>query len=91
MWSIVRYSALNLTNPNENSKCVQVLGIQNYAGFLSFSCQNTVWKFHDFSITQILREIKFGDSRSAKYAISTHLETLNFGFYGLLHFKNLQN
>ena len=26
----------------------------------------TVWKFHDFSMTQILREIKFGDSRSAK-------------------------
>ena len=34
----------------------------------------TVWKFDDFSVTQILREINFGDSRSAKYAISTHLE-----------------
>ena len=29
----------------------------------------TVWKFHDFSITQILREINFGDSRSAKSAM----------------------
>ena len=28
-----------------------------------------VWKFHDFSITQILREIKFEDSQSAKSAI----------------------
>ena len=27
-----------------------------------------VWKFHDFSIAQILREINFVDSRSAKYA-----------------------
>ena len=43
--------------------------------------QLTVWKFHDFSITQILREINFGDSRSAKYAILTYLEALNFGFY----------
>ena len=46
----------------------------------------TVWKFHDFSITQILREINFGDSRSAKSAILTHLEALNFDFYGILHF-----
>ena len=38
----------------------------------------TVWKFHDFSITQILREINFGDSTSAKSAILTHLEVLNF-------------
>ena len=46
----------------------------------------TVWKFHDFSITQILREINFGDSRSAKSAILTHLEALNFDFYEFLHF-----
>ena len=41
----------------------------------------TVWKFHDFSITQILREINFVDSRSAKSAILTHLEAQNFDFY----------
>ena len=29
----------------------------------------TVWKFHDFAITQILREINFEDSRSAKTAV----------------------
>ena len=40
----------------------------------------------DFSITQILREINFGDSRSAKSAILTHLEGLNFDFYAFLHF-----
>ena len=45
-----------------------------------------MWKFHDFSIAHILREIKFEDSRSAKTAISTHLEVLNFDFYELLHF-----
>ena len=45
-----------------------------------------MWKFHEFSITQILREIKFEDSRSAKSAISAHSETLNFDFYEFLHF-----
>ena len=50
-------------------------------------CENsTVWKFHNFSVTQILREINFGDSRSAKPAISTHLEGLNLNSYEFLHF-----
>ena len=44
----------------------------------------TVWKFHNFCITHILREIKFWDSRSAKSAISPHLEV--FDFYDFLHF-----
>ena len=46
----------------------------------------TVWKFHNFSITQILREITFRASRSAKYAILTQLEAVNFDFYEFLHF-----
>ena len=45
-----------------------------------------MWEFHDFSITHILREISFQDSRSAKSAISTHLEALNFDFCEFLHF-----
>ena len=49
------------------------------------SC-HTVWKFHDFSITQILREIKIEDSRSAKSAIFINLEALNFDFHAFLHF-----
>ena len=40
----------------------------------------TVWKFHDFCITQILRENNFEDSRSAKSDILTHLEALNYDF-----------
>ena len=35
-------------------------------------------EIHDFSITQILREINFEECRSAKSVISTHLEALNF-------------
>ena len=40
----------------------------------------TVWKFHDISVTQILREINFEDFRSAKFAILTHLEALKLDF-----------
>ena len=43
-------------------------------------------KFYDFAITQILHEINFVDSRSAKSAIFTHLEALNLDFYEFLNF-----
>ena len=45
----------------------------------------TVWKFQDFFVAQIFHEINFVDSRSAKSAIFTHLEALNFDF-DELHF-----
>ena len=45
-----------------------------------------MWKFQDFSITQILREINFGDPRCAKCAILSHFEALNFDLYEFLHF-----
>ena len=45
-----------------------------------------MWIFHNFSITRILREINIGDSKSAKTAILTHLEALNFNFREVLHF-----
>ena len=43
-----------------------------------------MWKFHDFSTTQILREINIGDFRRAKSGI-TRLEALKFDFYEFLH------
>ena len=46
-----------------------------------------MWKFQDFSITQILCEINYRDSKSAKSAFLTHLEALNFDFYEYLHWK----
>ena len=52
-----------------------------------------VWKFLTFSITQILREINFGDSKSAKFAILTDLESLNFdllGIFALFEGRNYQ-
>ena len=45
----------------------------------------TVWKLHNFSITQILREINFGSSRNAKSVILTHSKAQNFDFYEVLH------
>ena len=48
--------------------------------------KGTMWKLHDFSITQILRVINFRHSRSAKSAILTHVEAVNLGFNEFLHF-----
>ena len=47
---------------------------------------DTVRKFHNFPITQILREINFWDSYSAKSAVLTHLEAISFDFCECLHF-----
>ena len=43
----------------------------------------TVWRFHDFSITQILREINLRESRSFRIAV--------FDIFGVLNFDNLVN
>ena len=45
----------------------------------------TVWKFQDFCITEILREINFEDSRSAKSANFAILGAVNF--VHLVHFS----
>ena len=39
---------------------------------------DTVWKFHDFSITKILREFNFGETRGSKNAILAILGALEF-------------
>ena len=51
------------------------------------------WKIPNctvFSAIQISREINFGDSTSAKSAVLTYLEALNFGFYEFVHFLRMQ-
>ena len=40
------------------------------------SVRSMMWKFHDFSATQILREIHFGESRSSKNAVEAILGAL---------------
>ena len=44
----------------------------------------------DFPITQIVREINFGNCSSGKTAVVTHLETMNFDFHALLHFSKAE-
>ena len=39
-----------------------------------------VWKFHDFSVTQILREINFGVSKRSKNAVFVILLGSDFSF-----------
>ena len=47
-----------------------------------------MWIFGNFPITKLLREINFGDSKSAKSAIIlTHFEALNFDIYESLHLQ----
>ena len=43
---------------------------------------STLWKLEDFSVSQILREIKVGESRVSKTSVLTHLrrEALNFDY-----------
>ena len=52
--------------------------------------EDTVWKIIAFYIIQILCEIKFWDFTSAKSAILTNFEALNFDFYAFLHFLNAE-
>ena len=46
----------------------------------------TVWKLHNFSVTQTLREITVVKFSNSKSTILTELEALYFGFYEFLHF-----
>ena len=57
------------------SPCIS--NLTNKVG-LRFRFFGTVWKFHDFPITQILREINFGQSRSSKTAVFAFFEGLKF-------------
>ena len=40
-----------------------------------------VWKVQEFSVTQVLREINFGEFRSSKTAFLTILKALNFVYF----------
>ena len=56
----------------------------------------TVWKFHDFCITYILREIYFGCSMMVKSAILRYLEAhshefLHFLKAGIYQINNIQS
>ena len=46
-----------------------------------------MWKFHDFSVIQILREINIGESRSSKTAIFAILGALTVDNLATLHLQ----
>ena len=51
-------------------ECISLIGLAVGAEkFTTGMYNSTVWKFHEFSTTPILREINFLDCRSAKSAI----------------------
>ena len=50
----------------------------------------TVWKIQDSSVTQILREIKFGDCKVKIYHFAI-LEALNFNFWYISALDNYTN
>ena len=64
------------------SSCIMVLkrkvtsDIFPWIMIKNWSSSATMWKLQNFMITQILREITFGDCRSAKSAILTHFKRL---------------
>ena len=63
------YRAMNKTIAKIHSVDVQKAGLSDYGKVYS----TTVWKLHIFSVTQILREIKFGEFGGAKSANLAHL------------------
>ena len=49
-----------------------------------------MWKLQNFSVSQILREIKVGESLVSKFAIVSLSEALNFDIYEFLHFLKVE-
>ena len=52
--------------------------------------KSIMWKLQNFSVTQILREIKVSEFRVSKSVFVTHLEYLKFGFMDLSTFWKLK-
>ena len=51
--------------------------LDSWSRFEILNWKHTEWKFHDFSVIQILREINFGDCTSAKSAILSYFKALD--------------
>ena len=58
--------------------CIVKVAKVNLCFCLSCCCY-TVWKFHNFSVTHILREINFGEFRSSKNAVFAIFGSSEFG------------
>ena len=49
-----------------------------------------MWKFQNFSVSQILREIKVGQPEASQMVILKYLEALNFMFDKFLHLEKAE-
>ena len=58
---------------------------------INYSMTSTVWKFQDFSGTQILCEINFGNFEVPKTTLLTIWATLNFVFWGTFGIFKCEN
>ena len=67
------------------------LGSGYWTQFGQWKLCYTVWKFQDFSVIQILREINLGESRSSETAILTIFRVLNFANWHISAFKKCKN
>ena len=65
-------------------------GIKKYGQNIEELWESTVWKFQNFSVTQILREINFGESKSHEFAVFAILEALNLVDLINLNFQKVQ-
>ena len=75
-FSSIREIMLSRRRKSTNDYLMVKETAEDLLAFISSFKVSTVWKFQDFCITQILREINFMDSRSAKSAIFTNSEPL---------------
>ena len=58
---------------------IKEVDFQTIVAFQTLCWVLTMWKFQDFSVIEILREINFGEYKSSKTAYLAIMETLNFG------------
>ena len=66
-------------------------GFWSVNNFTLWTYQHTVWKFHHFSVTQILRELNFDESRSPKIAIFCLFGLWILIFWWISAFKECKN
>ena len=79
----IRHSILvkgNSVIKNDNNENTDLVGGKHRPGQPNW--EYTMWKFQDFSATQILREINFGYFEGPKTAFSTIWAAVNFEFLG---------
>ena len=77
--------ALHFNNASKTTKIITNKFTENIkydSSIIKSKVSHTVWKFNNFSVTKILREINFRDSKSPKTAVSCHFRSCEFCTFG---------